>query len=106
MDAVLRKEAGERVEQVLGELPEPYRSTVVLRDVEELSYEEIAEVTEVSLGTVKSRLVRGREALRKLLQRHAAELGPEFEVLVAGRRQSSRPAPPLQQGTQEIEVLP
>ena len=43
---------------------------VILRDIEELSYEQIAEVMEVSLGTVKSRLVRGREALRKRLERH------------------------------------
>jgi RNA polymerase sigma-70 factor (ECF subfamily) len=106
LDEVMRREASERVEQVLSELPEPYRTTVVLRDVEELSYEQIAEVMEISLGTVKSRLVRGREALRRLLQRHAAELGPEFEALVLEYRQARQPAPALQQGTQEIEVLP
>jgi len=106
LDEVIRKEANERVEQVLAELPEPYRSTVVLRDIEELSYEEIAEVMDISLGTVKSRLVRGREALRRLLERHAGELGPEFESLVQRHREASRPAPAMQQGTHEIEVLP
>jgi RNA polymerase sigma-70 factor (ECF subfamily) len=40
---------------------------VVLRDIEDLSYEEIAEVLQVSLGTVKSRILRGREALKKAL---------------------------------------
>jgi RNA polymerase sigma-70 factor (ECF subfamily) len=50
-----------------------------LRDLEDLSYEEIAEITDVSLGTVKSRLTRGREALRKRLTgyvvEHADQLG-------------------------------
>ena len=52
-----------RVEEELRKVAEPYRTTVILRDLEEMSYEEIAEVAEVSLGTVKSRLTRGREAL-------------------------------------------
>jgi RNA polymerase sigma-70 factor (ECF subfamily) len=41
---------------------------VVLRDIEDLSYEEIAAVLEISLGTVKSRILRGREGLRKVLE--------------------------------------
>jgi RNA polymerase sigma-70 factor (ECF subfamily) len=41
-----------------------FRSAVVLRDITDLSYEEIADVLQVSLGTVKSRILRGREALR------------------------------------------
>ena len=49
-----------RVEEELRKVPEPYRTTVILRDIEDMSYEEIAEITEVSLGTVKSRLTRGR----------------------------------------------
>jgi len=44
-----------------------YRTALVLREVEELSYEEIAEILEISLGTVKSRILRGREALRREL---------------------------------------
>jgi RNA polymerase sigma-70 factor (ECF subfamily) len=57
-----------RVEQELQQVAEPYRTTVVLRDIEGLSYEEIAEVLEISLGTVKSRLIRGRDALKKRLE--------------------------------------
>jgi RNA polymerase sigma-70 factor, ECF subfamily len=64
-----------RVETELRALAEPYRTTVILRDIEELSYEQIAEVMQTTLGTVKSRLVRGREALRKRLQRHLPDFG-------------------------------
>ena len=51
----------------LARLKPIFRDAVVLRDVEDLSYEEIAEILQVSLGTVKSRILRGREALRKEL---------------------------------------
>jgi RNA polymerase sigma-70 factor (ECF subfamily) len=44
-----------------------FRAAVVLRDIEEMSYEEIATVLQTNLGTVKSRILRGREALRREL---------------------------------------
>ncbi len=75
-ETMARGQVRARLEQLLQELPEHYRTTVVLRDIEDLSYEEIAEMTESSLGTVKSRLARGREALRKRMERYAHELGP------------------------------
>jgi len=56
-----------RVEAALRELPEVFRSAVVLREIEAFSYEEIAEILDVNIGTVKSRLTRGRSALRALL---------------------------------------
>ncbi len=77
---VAQKEMQARVEQELRKVSEPYRTAVVLRDIEELSYDEIAEIMEVSLGTVKSRITRGREALKKRMQRHLHELGPEFSA--------------------------
>jgi RNA polymerase sigma-70 factor (ECF subfamily) len=56
------------VEKALEKLNPKFRTAVVLRDIEDLSYEEIAAVLEISLGTVKSRILRGREALRKVLE--------------------------------------
>ncbi len=53
--------------EALEKLNPVFRAAVILRDVEDLSYEEIAEVLHVSLGTVKSRILRGRESLRKML---------------------------------------
>jgi RNA polymerase sigma-70 factor (ECF subfamily) len=77
-DSLAHGEMRARVEAELRQVPEPYRSTVILRDIEELSYEEIAEVTEVSLGTVKSRLTRGRDALKKRLLQHFPEFAAEM----------------------------
>ena len=56
------------VQGALQEIPEVFRSAVILRDLEGLSYEEIAEVLECSVGTVKSRILRGRRALKDLLE--------------------------------------
>ena len=55
------------VESALEKINPIFRDAVVLRDITDLSYEEIAEVLGVSLGTVKSRILRGREALREAL---------------------------------------
>ena len=56
-----------RVEAALRQVPEPFRTTLILRDVEGFVYEEVAEIQNVNLGTVKSRLVRGRALLRTIL---------------------------------------
>ena len=61
------QEVRRAVDGALRELSEAYRTVVVLRDLEGFSYEEIGEVLEISLGTVKSRLARGREALKSRL---------------------------------------
>ena len=58
------------IEQALTRINPAFRTAVVLRDIENLSYEEIADILQLSLGTVKSRILRGREALRhELTQR-------------------------------------
>jgi RNA polymerase sigma-70 factor (ECF subfamily) len=56
-----------RVEAALNKVPEPFRTTLILRDIEGFVYEEVAEIQGVNLGTVKSRLVRGRALLRTIL---------------------------------------
>ena len=65
---VERRELQEILERALGELPEAYRVTFVLREIEGLTYEEIAKSLGCSIGTVKSRLFRGRAKLREILQ--------------------------------------
>jgi RNA polymerase sigma-70 factor (ECF subfamily) len=66
-DAALHEENRARVEQALRQVPEPFRTTLVLRDIEGFVYEEVAAMQGVNLGTVKSRLVRGRACLKALL---------------------------------------
>ncbi len=61
-----------RVEMELRDVPEPFRTVVILRDIEGLGYEEVAEVLGVNLGTVKSRLMRGRAHLKARLSTFAA----------------------------------
>lgn len=70
-------ETHQLVEDALTRLNPSFRAAVILRDIEDLSYEEIAEVLQVSLGTVKSRILRGREALKKAL---ASRLRPELAL--------------------------
>lgn len=66
-DLALNEEVKSAIDAALAGLNPVFRSAVVLRDIEDLSYEEIADVLDVSLGTVKSRILRGRESLRKAL---------------------------------------
>ena len=67
-DQLAAHEIQHAVQQALQEIPQVFRGAVVLRDLEGLSYEEIAEVLECSVGTVKSRILRGRRALKELLE--------------------------------------
>ncbi len=58
----------DRIEKALQELAEPYKEVVLLYEIEEKSYEEICEITGLNIGTVKSRLNRGRARLKELLK--------------------------------------
>lgn len=66
-DQFAAREVQAVVRQALAEVPPLFRSAVILRDLEGLAYEEIAEVLDVSIGTVKSRILRGRRLLRDIL---------------------------------------
>jgi RNA polymerase sigma-70 factor (ECF subfamily) len=67
-DQLAAHEVQQAVQYALQEIPHVFRGAVILRDLEGLSYEEIAEVLECSVGTVKSRILRGRRALKDLLE--------------------------------------
>ena len=67
-ESALSNERGKLLREALNELPDIFREAVVLCDIEGLSYEEIATTLEVNLGTVKSRIARGRDELRRKLE--------------------------------------
>ncbi len=60
----------EAIQKALLELPDVFREAVILRDIQDLTYEEISEITEQPIGTVKSRINRGRKQLQELLQEY------------------------------------
>ena len=74
----------EEILRAIDELPAEYRMAVVLSDLEDLSYNEIAEVLGVPVGTVKSRLFRGRRQLQARLYRYAVEMGHISEAVGDG----------------------
>ncbi len=78
-DQMATKEMQAVVRRALEKIPGPFRSAVLLRDLEGLSYEEVAEILDISVGTVKSRILRGRRALRE-----------QLEPLFAGHSQQRR----------------
>jgi RNA polymerase sigma-70 factor, ECF subfamily len=65
----------DRIDAALESVPEDYRTAVILADLEGLAYKEIAEIMDCPIGTVMSRIYRGRRLLAKLLRDHAVELG-------------------------------
>ncbi|MGB6947224.1 MAG: sigma-70 family RNA polymerase sigma factor [Bryobacteraceae bacterium] len=69
-DQALQSEMKQVLDRAIGELPEAYRAVIVLRDIEELSTGETAQILDVSEDTVKTRLHRARLALRKTLDEH------------------------------------
>jgi RNA polymerase sigma-70 factor, ECF subfamily len=93
------RETQTAVRNALRELPETYRSAVILRDLEGLSYEEVAEVLEISVATVKTRILRGRRALKKTLE-------PLLHSQQSVRTENSHAAPVAEAGRRaEYSIL-
>jgi RNA polymerase sigma-70 factor (ECF subfamily) len=105
-ESVAHHEVQRRVEEELRKVPEPYRTTLILRDLEEMSYEEIAEVLEVSLGTVKSRLTRGRDALRQRLAPYVREVGNELGLTTPKSNDCRNGRSQVAGGGRRVEVMP
>ena len=70
-DSVAHNEVRARVEEELCRVPEPYRTTLILRDLEEMSYEEIAEITGFSIAKLKTDLHRARSEMRRRIRPYA-----------------------------------
>jgi len=83
-DEAASHEVQQAVQKALQSVPEVFRSAVILRDLEGMSYDEVAEVLNVSVGTVKSRILRGRRLLREILEPvlHPAH-GASSEALIS-----------------------
>jgi RNA polymerase sigma-70 factor (ECF subfamily) len=74
-EKVLNRELSEVVREAMTKLPEQFRTAIVLREVEGLSYEEIAILTKTEMGTVKSRIARARTKLQEMLQPYLQRTG-------------------------------
>lgn len=68
-----RKELQEQLQAAIESLPEEFKLAIVLREIQELSYEEIAATLKTSIGTVRSRIFRGRKLLRDMLKEQLSE---------------------------------
>ncbi len=79
-ESVIKGELCHEVRRALSMLKESYRIVVVLRDMEGLNYEEIANILDISEGTVKSRIHRGRESLKNIIIQKFPELFENFNV--------------------------
>ena len=104
-DNVAHVEVQRRVDAELRKVAEPYRTALILRDLEEMSYEEIAEVLQISLGTVKSRITRGRQALKQRLAPYAREVSRELGLEVPEEEASSLRSQ-VAGGGRRVEVMP
>jgi RNA polymerase sigma-70 factor (ECF subfamily) len=118
-DQLAAHEIQDAVQGALQQVAEVFRSAVILRDLEGLSYEEVAEVLDCNVGTVKSRILRGRRALKEILEpllgekelaaRHEAALRSQAHSQAVHREHARRERPvtltfPPQTGLQHAYV--
>jgi RNA polymerase sigma-70 factor (ECF subfamily) len=105
-DSVAHREVQKRVDTELRQVAEPYRTALILRDLEEMSYEEIAEVLQISLGTVKSRITRGRQALKQRLAPYVREVGEELGLTALEEEEETSLRSRVAGGGRRVEVMP
>ena len=79
-EKALNQEVSQVIRQAMLKLPEQFRTAIVLREVEGLSYEEIAVITQTEMGTVKSRIARARAKLQELLKPYIENSQTTVEV--------------------------
>jgi RNA polymerase sigma-70 factor (ECF subfamily) len=89
LDALARKELGRKIQEVLGELSEEHRAVIMLREIDGLDYDEIAQAIGVPKGTVMSRLFYARKALQKALEEFAPPVSSAPEE---GAHESLKPS--------------
>jgi RNA polymerase sigma-70 factor (ECF subfamily) len=105
-DNVAQHELQRVVDAELRRVAEPYRTSLILRDLEEMSYEEIAEILQISLGTVKSRITRGRQMLKKRLAPYVREVGEEMGLTVPEEEDAGNGRRQVAGGGRRVEVMP
>lgn len=112
-DSMAQREIQCHVDAELRKVSEPYRTVLILRDLEEMSYDEIAEVLQISLGTVKSRLTRGRHALKQRLAPYVREVGAELGLIaldneneIGKDKKEESAARRVADGGRRVEVMP
>jgi len=79
-EAILTQELQEVIQRGIQQLPLEQRTVIVLCDIQGLTYEEVAQITETALGTVRSRISRGRSRLRNYLQQHKELLPKNYRL--------------------------
>jgi RNA polymerase sigma-70 factor (ECF subfamily) len=87
-NGLIREELGSSIQQGLDTLPYDQRVVVIMADIQDMSYEEIAQVTSVPLGTVKSRISRGRSKLKDYLLEHRELLPEKFRLRYESKENS------------------
>ena len=89
-DIFTRLDLAPAITDALAAVPEPFRTTLIIVDVEDQSYDAAAEILDVPIGTVRSRLFRGRRLMQERLMNYARDAGfdvpaPERKLKIAGR---------------------